>query len=409
MKKRPKISFKKQPIQWLMSHNWHKHPFAIPVATTLVLFFAALGFFVFSGGDEVIASDSHLVVFTHDKKQETLPTRAKTVGEFLDRASVPINEGDVVEPSRETEIADQKFRINVYRARPVTVVDEGKKTFAFSAATTARSVASQAGVEVYPEDKIESQMETDFLRDGAIGEKVVINRATPTNLNLYGTHVPVRTHADTVGDLLKEKKIELAKDDTVQPSLDTIITAETQIFVVRNGSQISTVEESIPMETQTIEDPSLSFGTTAVRQKGSAGKRVVTYQLDMQNGREVGRKVIQSVVVQEPVKHIVARGKTVFIPADKEAVMRAAGIAQSDFPYVNYIVSRESGWNAAASNRSSGAFGLCQALPGRKMASAGSDWASNPVTQLKWCSGYAHSRYGSWSAAYNAWVSKHWW
>lgn len=409
MKKSSKLSFKKQPIQWLKSHNWHKHPFVIPVVTTLVLFFAALGFFVFSGGDEVIASDSHLVVFTHDKKQETLPTRAKTVGEFLDRANVPINEGDVVEPSRETEIADQKFRINVYRARPVTVIDNGKKTFAFSAATTARSVASQAGVEVYPEDKIESQMETDFLRDGAIGEKVVIERATPTNLNLYGTHVPVRTHADTVGDLLKEKKIELAKDDTVQPSLDTKITAQTQIFVVRNGSQISTVEEVIPMEKQTIEDPSLSFGTTAIRQKGSAGKRVVTYQLDMQNGREVGRKVIQSVVVQEPVKQIVARGKTVYIPADKEAVMRAAGIAPSDFPYVNYIVSRESGWNAAASNRSSGAFGLCQALPGSKMASAGSDWASNPVTQLRWCSGYAHSRYGSWSAAYNAWVSKHWW
>lgn len=392
-----------------MSHNWPKHPFVIPVATTLVLFFAALGFFVFSGGDEVIASDSHLVVFTHDKKQETLPTRAKTVGEFLERANVQINEGDVVEPSTETEIADQKFRINVYRARPVTVVDSGKKTFAFSAATTARSVASQAGIEVYPEDKIESQMETDFLRDGAIGEKVVIDRATPTNINLYGTHVPVRTHAETVADLLKEKKIELAKDDTLQPALDTKITPQTQIFVVRNGSQIATVEEPIAMETQTIEDASLSFGTTAVRQKGSPGKRVVTYQLELQNGKERSRKVIQSVVVQEPVKQIVVRGKTVFIPADKEAVMAAAGIARSDYPYVNYIVSRESGWNAAARNKSSGAFGLCQALPGSKMASAGSDWASNPVTQLRWCSGYAHSRYGSWSAAYNAWVSKHWW
>ncbi len=409
MKKRPNLSFKKQPIKWLKSHNWHNHPFAIPVITTLVLFFAALGFFIFSGGDEVVASDSHLVIVTHDKKQETLPTRAKTVGEFLERANIPVNEGDVVEPSTDTEIADQKFRINVYRARPITVVDNGKKTFAFSAATTARSVANQAGIEVYPEDKIESQMETDFLRDGAIGEKVVIDRATPTNINLYGTQVPVRTHAKTVGDLLKEKKVELAKDDTVQPALETVITSGTQIFVVRNGSQIATVEEAIAMETETIEDSSLSFGTTAVRQKGSPGKRLVTYQLDLQNGKEVSRKLIQSVVAQEPVKQIVVRGKTVFIPSDKEAVMAAAGIARSDYPYVNYIISHESGWNAAARNKSSGAFGLCQALPGTKMASAGGDWASNPVTQLKWCSGYAHSRYGSWSAAYNAWVSKHWW
>lgn len=392
-----------------MSHNWHSHPFAVPVVTTLVLFFAALGFFIVSGADEVVASDSHLVVVTHDKKQETIPTRAKNVGEFLERTNIQVNEGDVVEPSTDTAITDQKFRINVYRARPVTVVDNGNKTFAFSAATTARSVASQAGVEVFPEDKIESQMETDFLRDGTIGEKVVIDRATLTNINLYGTHVPVRTHAETVGELLKEKKIELAKDDTIQPALETKITSQTQVFVIRNGSQISTVEEPITMETQTIEDPSLSFGTTAIRQKGSPGKRLVTYQLDLQNGKEISRKTIQSVVVQEPVKQIVVRGKTVFIPADKEAVMAAAGIARSDYPYVNYIVGRESGWNAAARNRSSGAFGLCQALPGSKMASAGSDWSSNPVTQLKWCSGYAHSRYGSWSAAYNAWVSKHWW
>lgn len=408
MKKRSKKSFFEKPLKWLQRHNWHKHPFAIPVATVLVLFFAVMGFFVVSGGQEVKASDARLVVFSHDKKQETLPTRAKTVGEFLQRVNVNLNEGDVVEPSQDTEIADEKFRINVYRARPVTVVDNGKKTFAFSAATTPRSVASQAGIEVYPEDNIESKMETDFLKDGAIGQKIVIDRATPANLNLYGTQVPVRTHAKTVGDLLKEKKVQLAKDDTVQPSLETAITNQTQIFVVRNGSQISTIEEQIPMEVQTVEDSSLSFGTTAIRQRGSPGKRLVTYQLELKNGREVARKEIQSVVAQEPIKQIVARGKTVYIPADKEAVMRAAGISSSDFAYVNYIVSRESGWNAAARN-ASGAFGLCQALPGSKMASAGSDWASNPVTQLRWCSGYAAGRYGSWGGAYNYWVSHHYW
>jgi resuscitation-promoting factor RpfB len=398
-----------KPFTWFMRHNWHKHPLVIPVVMLLVLFFVSLGLFITSNGERVAASDSHLVIFSHDKKQETLPTRAKTVDEFLKRVDVKLNEGDVVEPSLDTKILDEKFRINIYRARPVTVIDNGKKTFAFSAATTPRSVASQAGLQVYPEDKIESQMETNFLRDGAIGEKVVIDRAVPTNLNLYGTQVPVRTHAETVGDLLKEKKVELAKDDTVQPALNTPITPQTQIFVVRNGSQVVTVEEAIRMETQVIEDPTLSFGTTAIRQKGSPGKRLVTYQLDLQNGKEKARKVIQSVVAQEPVKQIVARGKTVYIPADKEAVMAAAGIARSDYAYVNYIVSRESGWNAAARNSSSGAYGLCQALPGSKMATAGSDWATNPVTQLRWCDGYAKGRYGSWGAAYNYWLSHHYW
>ena len=398
----------RKPYTWFMRYNWHKHPLVIPVVTLLVFFVAALFMFVVTGSQKVVASDSHLVIFSHDKKQETLPTRAKTVGEFLDRVNVKLNEGDVVEPSKDTEILDEKFRINIYRARPVTIVDSGHKTFAFSAATTARSVAGQAGVQVYPEDNIESQMETNFLKDGAIGEKIVIDRATPTNLNLYGTAVPVRTHAKTVGDLLKEKKVTLAKDDTVQPSLESPVTPQSQIFVVRNGSKVITEEQVIPMEVQTVQDPSLSFGSSAIRQQGTPGKRLVTYQVDMQNGKEVSRKEIQSIVAQEPVTQIVARGLAVYIPADKEGVMAAAGIARSDYAYVNYIVSHESGWNAAARNPS-GAFGLCQALPGSKMASAGSDWASNPVTQLRWCNGYAASRFGGWGAAYNYWLAHHNW
>lgn len=396
-------------VTWLNKHNWHKHPLVIPVTMVLALFFVLLGLFAFSGGERIRATDSNLVIFTHEKEQQTLPTRAKTVGEFLERIDVELNEGDVVEPSVDTEIIDERFRINVYKARPVTVVDGDKKKFAFSAATTPRSVASQVGVEVYPEDILESKMETEFLRDNTIGEKVVITRAKPVTLNLYGTAVPIRTHAKTVGDLLKEKQISVASDDTVQPSLDTQLTAKTQVFVVRNGSQVITEEQEIPMEVETIQDPSLSFGARAIRQKGTPGKRLVTYQVDLRNGQEVARKEIQSVVAQEPVKQIEARGRAVYIPADKESVMRAAGIASYDFPYVNYIISRESGWNAAASNRSSGAFGLCQALPGSKMASAGSDWGSNPVTQLKWCNGYALGRYGSWENAYNTWLRQHWW
>ena len=260
---------------------------------------------------------------------------------------------------------------------------------------------------MYPEDNLESQMETDFIKDSAIGEKVVIDRATPANLNLYGTPVPVRTHAKTVGDLLKEKQIELAKDDTVQPAVDTPITDQTQIFVVRNGTQVISAEEPIPMEVETVEDASLSFGATAIRQKGSPGKRVVTYQLELKNDKEIGRKVIQSVVALEPVKQIVARGKAFDLSKDRAAVMAAAGIKQSDYPYVDYIVTRESGWRVQATNGST--WGLCQALPGSKMATAGADWQTNPVTQLKWCNGYAIQRFGSWAAAYNYWLAHHYW
>lgn len=89
--------------------------------------------------------------------------------------------------------------------------------------------------------------------------------------------------------------------------------------------------------------------------------------------------------------------------------MRAAGISDSDFGYVDYIISHESGWNYRAVNRSSGAYGLPQSLPAGKLASAGADWRDNPVTQLRWANNYAVGRYGSWEAAYHFWTVNHWW
>ena len=90
--------------------------------------------------------------------------------------------------------------------------------------------------------------------------------------------------------------------------------------------------------------------------------------------------------------------------------MRAAGIAESDFGYVDAIITRESGWGVTKWNRAgSGAYGLGQALPASKMAPYGADYMTNPVTQLRWANAYAVNRYGSWANAYNFWMVRHWW
>ncbi len=90
--------------------------------------------------------------------------------------------------------------------------------------------------------------------------------------------------------------------------------------------------------------------------------------------------------------------------------MRAAGIAESDFGYVDYIVDHESGWGVTKSNYSgSGAYGLGQALPASKMAKFGADYLTNPITQLRWANAYAVGSYGSWANAYNHWMTRHNW
>lgn len=83
-------------------------------------------------------------------------------------------------------------------------------------------------------------------------------------------------------------------------------------------------------------------------------------------------------------------------------------VGGDNFQCFSEIVERESGWNYQASNPSSGAYGLVQALPGTKMASAGADWKTNPATQIKWGLNYMNDRYGSPCGAWEFWQANHW-
>lgn len=75
-------------------------------------------------------------------------------------------------------------------------------------------------------------------------------------------------------------------------------------------------------------------------------------------------------------------------------------VGDGQFGCLEALWNKESGWNHLADNPNSDAYGIPQALPGSKMASAGADWATNPITQIKWGVGYIEGRYGSPCAAW---------
>lgn len=393
-----------------LKHVAKKPLFTIPFATVMILLVIGMVLVVvLTRGQPKLSNDDQVntVIVDHDDTRQTVPTRANTVGELLDRLNITLHEGDVVEPSKDTQIIGDNFRINVYRAVPVTIIDGGNRTTTNSAASTARSIVKQANINVYPEDKLELIPTENFLKDSSIGERVVINRSTPINVNLYGTASVMRTHAKTVGELLKEKKITLREGDSVVPAAGTALTANSQVFVVHKGKQIQTAEQEIAMPIENVNDESLSYGSTAVRQQGSPGKKLITYEIELQNGVEVGRRVIQEVVSVEPVKQIVAKGTFSDIPKDRTAVLVAAGVAREDFDAVNLIFSGESGWRPGATN-ASGCAGLGQACPGSKLANACPNWQNDPVCQTRFFAGYA-SRYGGWQGAAAVWQRQHWW
>ncbi|MER7026828.1 transglycosylase SLT domain-containing protein [Streptomyces ramulosus] len=101
----------------------------------------------------------------------------------------------------------------------------------------------------------------------------------------------------------------------------------------------------------------------------------------------------------------VAKGS--YTVAETQAIARQM-VPADQFQCFSNIVNHESTWNYQATNASSGAYGLVQALPGSKMASAGADWQTNPATQIKWGLNYMNSRYGSPCGAWSFWQANSW-
>ena len=399
-----------------------RHPsFRVPVITFgILIIISSFAYFLARHTDNLPpVHDAKIVIISYDKEQQVVPSKESTVGALLKQLNIKLGEGDVVEPALTTSIDQDQFRINVYRAVPVEIVDGGSRTFAFSASKTPRAIAEQAGAVVYPEDIVRADPVQDFVASGSIGEQIKIKRATPINVDLYGAKVVLRTQAKTVAELVKEKGIQVKKNDQIVPALNTPIASGQQVSFIRTGTKTETVSETIAMPVQSIPDNTLSYGTTAVRQQGSAGEQIVTYEIAISNNVETARKVIQKVVTKAPVTQIAVVGTSI---SGIKGDMARAGIAPGDYVYADYIISHESGWCPtkaqgqygscppySGSVPATGGYGLCQSTPGSKMATAGADWATNPVTQLKWCSGYAKSRYGGLAGAYNFWLKAHYW
>ena len=394
-----------------------KHPSVkVPLITILSLSLATIVLYHFFQNSKsiMVTPDSKIVIISHDGVRQVVPTKDKTVGILLKRLRITLHYGDVVEPSLSTAINQDDFRINIFRAKPVAIDTPSKTVFTYSAAQTPRAVVQQAGISIYPEDYVYKVPSANFLKSGVIGQSIVINPATPINLNLYGKNILIRTHAKTVADLMKKEHIRLSSKDQIFPSLASSLHANQIVYIVRQGVTISTQTQIIPMPIQTIYSASLAYGTSAVRQQGSPGQEVITYENQTNKNNVVSSNEIQTILTVQPVTEIVVEGTSL---SGIKGDMALAGIPSSDYQYADFIISHESGWcptkaqgerycpaipdNAYTPN----GYGLCQATPGYKMSSAGADWATNPITQLEWCNSYAISRYGGWYNAYIHWIN----
>lgn len=261
--------------------------------------------------DTTLSQDERLVTIHDGSSEVTIVTRAATVKDALGQAGIAVSPVDIVEPAASEQLVAKSYQVNIFRARPVVVVDGRKSVRIMTAEQSPRQIAKAASMTLHDEDLTEVQRVNDVLSGGGAGLQLTIDRATVFSLTLYGKTFEARTQAMTVAGLLKEKGITLGENDGVRPALDTPITTGLSVSIWRNGKQTVTVEEAIVKPTEEIKDPALDLGVRQVKTAGADGKRNVTYEIEMRDGVEISRSEIASVTILEPTKEIVIVGAKV--------------------------------------------------------------------------------------------------
>jgi len=252
----------------------------------------------------------------------------------------------------------------------------------------------------------------------AVGYNVSVTADGKTqNVQAYGT----------VQDALSDLGLTWDNDDIITPAPATPLANQMAITLVRVTQQTVTRDSSIPFTTQNSDDPNSPQGKVVIVTPGANGVLQETVQQVLNDGAVVSETVTNQTVLTAPVTQVTKTGTK---PADPpsssnsssapisvtpgsaqaiaQEMVAARGWDNSQFQCLVNLWNRESGWRVNASNGSSGAYGIPQALPGSKMATVGADWQTNPATQITWGLNYISGRYGTPCGAWSSFQAQGW-
>lgn len=165
-------------------------------------------------------------------------------------------------------------------------------------------IAQDLGTVVYPEDRVKTFPELNFL----MGAKISVKRAPAVTVTDWGKKTLYRSFAPTVGAFFAEKNIEIGDDDKVNFSNSTSVTDGMAIVITRVA--ITNVSENKPIDFRTIikDDPNLDEGKTRIDRAGKSGTMKYTYRVTRENGVQKSKILISKEKTLDPVDQLQARG-----------------------------------------------------------------------------------------------------
>ena len=360
-------------------------------------------------GDTIVVRTSKAYTVTVDGEPRTLWTTAASADSILADAA-PL--GTTVTLAADRSASRDELTPLVSRARNVIVNADGTtREVAVRPGQDARGILAAAGVSVHALDRVtvendatgELAITVSRVTRGQATETVDIpfSETTTTSSDMFVGESQVTTtgvNGVTTWTVWQEKdgdqvltSVPITEHSTSQP------VTQVRSEGTKEATPTALVAAGIDPKA-TLEEKTESDGTTSVRYRAKLGSISTKEEIAEITGEAKNADQATAAAAAAAAAEAGAV-PTTYSGEDPRSLAKplvaAQGWSDSEYQCLVLLWNRESQWNPYAENSSSGAYGIPQALPGSKMASAGADWRTNPITQINWGIGYIKGRYGT--------------
>ena len=233
------------------------------------------------------------------------------------------------------------------KAVPISIVEQAntRPVLVNTSARTVGEALMQAGHLIYLADTITPPSNALVTPN----MQIAIVRAKPVSVVVDGRRIRTRTHQQTVGQLLAEMNVVLFDQDFARPSLDTPVTSDTEVRVVRVTHEIEVQQDFIPSETRWEPDPATEIDNEFVGQEGSPGVREMRTLVSYEDGNEVKREMVADFQARDPQPKIYKYGtqivlRTLNTPSGPVTYWRKIRMLATSYSASTAGVSRSVAW-----------------------------------------------------------------
>lgn len=258
------------------------------------------------------------VLIRADGRSTTIWTRNLQAQAVLNEAEIPIHPGDEVRTLSCDQVVDipacgepeaPVLIIDVRRAVPVTLHEDGHTLRFTTTASTVGQALDQLGLTFYMADRVQP----DLGQPISAGMHIYVQRSRPVTVEMDGKRIRTRTHRASVGEVLADLGIVLVGQDYTDPPPDAPLGEETTVRVIRVAEEFQIQQEPIPFQTRWQPDPDLEIDHRRVLQEGASGLLQRRWRVRYENGVEVSRTLEDEYVAVPPTDKIIGYGTKIIV------------------------------------------------------------------------------------------------